>query len=146
MHVQEYHAIFDQFEHIIRNSFPEADSPGDTQRKKLLLDKMNDFMTVLIDQKQSKFFYYWYNGRFFVDFLLRQRDLGVITLTLQVLFKLLKNRSKNPETIRIFFDDLFEPFFGFLFAINNGPLLGQFQTLNSDFLQDPRMEAGGRGS
>ena len=142
--IEEYHKIFDKFEEIIRGTVNEKTEGNKeyTSRMRLLLGKMNNFLTYLIDQKQSKFFYYWYKGKFFAEFLLRQRDLGIITLTLKVLFKLLKNRNKTPETIRIFFEDQLEPFLGFLYAINSGPLLGQFQTLNSDFLQDPSLEKG----
>jgi hypothetical protein len=142
--MEEHHKIFDKFEEIIRSTLSEDTEMNSeyTMRMKLLLNKLNDFLTFLIDQKHPKYFLYWYKGRFFIEFLLKQRDLGIIILVLQILFKLLKSRSKHPETIRIFFDDLFEPFFGFLFAINNGPLLGQFKTLNADFLQDFSIEKG----
>ena len=142
--IEEYHKIFDAFEKILKSSLNQNTEGNSehSQKMGILLSKMNDFLSFLIDQKQSKYFYYWYNGRFFIEFILKQRDMGILILALKILFKLLKNRNKNPESIRIFFDDLFEPFFGFLFAINNGPVLGQFQTLNSDFLQDPSMEKG----
>ena len=142
--VEEYHCIFDKFEEYIRASLLR-DGPPDTSdsgQLSLVLNKLNNFLTYLIDQKQSKFFFYWYKGRFLIEFLLKQRDFGILILTLKVLFKLLKSRNKNPESIRIFFDDLFEPFLGFIFAINCGPLLGQFNTFNSDLLQNPSFEKG----
>jgi hypothetical protein len=144
VYLQEYHKIFDQFKSIIQDATSKSSEEfsENTRKMHLILTKLNNFLTFLIDQKQSKYFLYWYKGKFLVEFLLQQRDLGIIILTLKVLFKLLKSRNKNTESIRVFFDDLFEPFLGFIFAINCGPLLGQFSTLNADLLQDPSLEKG----
>ena len=146
IHPSEYLTMFDRFKQIIlQNTSKDEHSQQQQehiQRMGLLLTKLNEFLVALIEQKNSKLFFYWQKGDFIIDFLLKQRDFGLIINTLKILFKFLKNRFKVSESIRIFFGDKFKKLLSFLFAINLGPILGQFGSFNGFFLQNPSMENG----
>jgi hypothetical protein len=144
IHLKEYQKILDLFREKIEadNKTVKEENKIHSDRMLLLMEKLDDFFTLMIDQKIINFCSYWLDGKFFFDFLFKQRDIGVINLCLKIIFKIIKNRNKSQESIRNFFGEDLKKFVAFISAINSGSLLCTQHFLNTNFFHDASLNQG----